>query len=299
MVTYKWGEIEGVSEGQIFARRTDLREAWIHRAPVAGIDGNSKVGCSSIVLNGGYVDDSDLGDEIVYTGHGGNDPNTKKQIADQNWDDPGNKALMISQLHGKPIRVTRGSKHKSEYSPEEGYRYGGIYYVTDYFEDIGTDGFRICRFRLVKADRPVRREEDEEEDNSSSEAEGHAETQRRQSTTMRIVRDTLLSKQVKEMYNFQCQVCLVRIAVRDVPYAEGAHIKPLGNPHNGEDKIDNLLCLCPNHHVMLDKGAFTIEKDYSLTGLTEKCPDKLSVHKDHEINSDNLNYHMGRIFIND
>ncbi len=61
MVTYKWGEVEGVSEGQIFARRTDLREAWIHRALVAGIDGNSKVGCSSIVLNGGYVDDFDLG----------------------------------------------------------------------------------------------------------------------------------------------------------------------------------------------------------------------------------------------
>ena len=99
MVTYKWGEIESVSEGQIFARRTYLREAWIHRAPVAGIDGNSKVGCSSIVLNGGYVDDFDLGDEIVYTGHGGNDPNTKKQIADQDWDDPGNKAAVPALIH--------------------------------------------------------------------------------------------------------------------------------------------------------------------------------------------------------
>ena len=38
---------------------------------------------SSIVLSGGYVDHEDLGDVIIYTGEGGRDPNTGRQIADQ------------------------------------------------------------------------------------------------------------------------------------------------------------------------------------------------------------------------
>jgi hypothetical protein len=38
---------------------------------------------TSIVLSGGYVDDLDEGDLIVYTGEGGRDPGTGRQIADQ------------------------------------------------------------------------------------------------------------------------------------------------------------------------------------------------------------------------
>lgn len=34
----------------------------------------------------GYEDDIDFGDFNIYTGHGGNDLNTKKQIADQSWE---------------------------------------------------------------------------------------------------------------------------------------------------------------------------------------------------------------------
>jgi putative restriction endonuclease len=35
---------------------------------------------SSIVLSGGYVDDEDLGDMIIYTGEGGRDAATGRQI---------------------------------------------------------------------------------------------------------------------------------------------------------------------------------------------------------------------------
>ena len=38
---------------------------------------------SSIVLSGDYVDDEDMGDVIIYTGEGGRDPNTGRQVADQ------------------------------------------------------------------------------------------------------------------------------------------------------------------------------------------------------------------------
>jgi predicted restriction endonuclease len=42
-------------------------------------------------------------------------------------------------------------------------------------------------------------------------------------------------------------------------YSEAAHIKPLGNPHDGPDKAGNLLVLCPNHHLQLDRGVISLE----------------------------------------
>jgi hypothetical protein len=30
---------------------------------------------------------------------------------------------------------------------------------------------------------------------------------------------------------------------------------------------DNILCLCPNHHVMFDAGSFSIAEDLTLLGL--------------------------------
>jgi len=42
------------------------------------------------------------------------------------------------------------------------------------------------------------------------------------------------------------------------PYAEGAHIRPLGGVRAGPDAPDNMLCLCANCHVRLDRGAIYI-----------------------------------------
>jgi predicted restriction endonuclease len=41
-------------------------------------------------------------------------------------------------------------------------------------------------------------------------------------------------------------------------YAEAHHIKPLGAPHNGPDVRANILCVCPNDHVLLDYGAIKL-----------------------------------------
>jgi putative restriction endonuclease len=71
-----FGEIEGISEGQWFEGRKEMMPTSFHRSWGAGIDGNGKEGTSAIVLSGGYEDDKDLGDEIIYTGAGGNDPNS-------------------------------------------------------------------------------------------------------------------------------------------------------------------------------------------------------------------------------
>jgi putative restriction endonuclease len=50
------------------------------------------------------------------------------------------------------------------------------------------------------------------------------------------------------------------------PYAEACHIKPLGRPHNGPDTPENILCLCPNCHVLFDEFALWINDDLSIEG---------------------------------
>ena len=65
------GEIAGISAGGEFVSRRELYDAGVHRALQAGIVGSASTGAESIVLSGGYVDDQDLGNEIIYSGDGG------------------------------------------------------------------------------------------------------------------------------------------------------------------------------------------------------------------------------------
>jgi predicted HNH restriction endonuclease len=76
---------------------------------------------------------------------------------------------------------------------------------------------------------------------------------RKLSITNRIVRDTLLSRRLKELIGSSCQLCETQIRISDgLYYSEAHHIKPLGFPHNGPDKKENILILCPNCHVKCD-----------------------------------------------
>ena len=95
---------------------------------------------------------------------------------------------------------------------------------------------------------------------------------------------------VKELYGFRCQVCGTRLETAAGPYAESAHIKPLGRPHNGPDVPENTLCLCPNHHVLFDGKAFSINEDLSLAGTEGR----LFVHPRHIIEKTWLHYHRSQ-----
>ena len=276
------GDIEGIEERYLFSSRKEMMPSSFHRVWTSGIDGNGKEGTAAIVLSGGYSDDADYGDKIIYTGAGGNKGG--KQVSDQSWTQPGNAGLVTSMDKGLPVRVIRGHKHKSEFSPKTGYLYAGLYSVVDAWEEKGKEGFKICRFRLVySGNNPERKSAEQIElDYSKNNKE------RREGTVIRVVRNTKKSGQIKELYNFQCQICELAIKTKNGFYAEGAHIKPLGGPHDGDDSIDNLLCLCPNHHVMFDKGTFSIADDLTLLGDVEG---KLTVHAKHYINSENFKYH--------
>ena len=91
------GDIPGIEPGAKFANRRALFDARVHRQLQAGIVGREETGAESRVLSGGYVDDEDHGSEIIYTGHGGRDPLTGKQISHQEFRAQ-NRALVVSRL---------------------------------------------------------------------------------------------------------------------------------------------------------------------------------------------------------
>lgn len=287
-----FGHIDGFNEGSTFANRIELSLAKVHRPRIAGISGSQNEGADSIVVSGGYEDDEDHGNIIIYTGHGGRDQDTGKQVTDQELI-RGNLALALNCKNGIPTRVIRGSHKGSIYGPEEGYRYDGLFRVEKYWKEKGISGFIVWRFRLRKIEGELEKqtnilhEEPDEYNSNKTKRAIRVETR-----IQRIIRDTKLSKKIKEKYKYTCQVCNTQIETTSGLYAEAAHIKPLGAPHNGPDSEDNLLCLCPNHHVMFDYGGFSILENFELIGLQGK----LNIIKSHKINKEYLKYHFEHFY---
>jgi putative restriction endonuclease len=117
-------------------------------------------------------------------------------------------------------------------------------------------------------------------------------TARRESTSSRLVRNAALATQVKELHGHACQVCETRLQYKRKPYSEAAHIRGLGSPHDGPDELPNLLCLCPNHHVLFDGLEIYIDVD----GIVKRTHGGGSVgslrrHADHQIDETYLQYH--------
>ena len=52
-----------------------------------------------------------------------------------------------------------------------------------------------------------------------------------------------------------------------------------------------MLCLCPNRHVMFDKGCFSIGDDFSLIGGLPDLPDAINMNSENEIDIFNLKCH--------
>lgn len=276
-----FGHVPGYPPGFLFENRAELAESGVHRHRQAGISGSQYEGAESVVLSGGYEDDVDEWDEVLYTGHGGRDAYTGKQVRDQpftGW----NRALAFSKQHGLPVRVIRGSRHGHPDSPPTGYRYDGLYIVDDYWREPGRSGFHIWRFRMFKLP------------GGSSFGETVAEppaeysaAPRRETTTSRPTRDVSKAERVKRIHDYRCQMCGTSLDCLAGPYAEAAHIRPLGSPHNGPDILDNLLCLCPNHHVLFDNGGVTVSQDLSLVGEEGR----LNTNPRHKISAEHLRYH--------
>ncbi|MFH9420529.1 YDG/SRA domain-containing protein [Streptomyces sp. NPDC017529] len=249
-----------VQIGDTFSKRRTLARARVHRPNQAGICGTAPKGAESIVVSGGYEDDEDYGDEIIYTGQGGRDEVTKKQVMDQELT-LGNAALVTSFATGIPVRVIRGSSGDSQHSPASGLRYDGLYRVEEYWSQRGASGFRVWRYRLRAVETYVTRDKAAATNISRSAPTGSTNPARRETKTQRVVRSTAIADYVKKLHDYTCQVCGLRIETPTGAYAEAAHIRPLGRPHDGPDEVSNVLCLCPNHHVAFDLGMLTIHDD--------------------------------------
>lgn len=108
----------------------------------------------------------------------------------------------------------------------------------------------------------------------------------------RIIRDTKKAGLVKKIYRDTCQVCNTRLSVGDKQYySEGAHVRPLGRPHDSPDLEGNILCLCPNCHVQFDRYQFSIDSDsLALIGRTGR----LTLLEGHGLKSEFLDYHRNQ-----
>jgi putative restriction endonuclease len=243
-------------------------------------------------MPGVNADDVDHGDEVIYTGHGGRNANTGRQESDQKLEQ-GNLGLAVCCDQGLPVRVCRGPKVEAPYGTEAGYRYDGLYRVEEYWHDVGQDGFRIWRFRLraIPGEATVFGPAGPTQPPSPPPppAPSPGTPARVPTTTLRIVRDTALSATIKAAHDCRCQVCDIQLKVPSGFYAEAAHVQPLGAPHNGPDISGNVLCLCPNHHVLFDKG--TIWIDSSLTVQPLGTP--LKRPEVHPVDAKYTAYHAG------
>ena len=284
----EFGEIPGIQEGDVFQTYKDMNRVKIHTPTNAGISGSQNEGAESIVISGGYEDDQDFGDEIIYTGSGGQD-GSGKQIGDQTLT-RSNKALAKNEIDGLPVRVIRGAHKGNPFAPASGYRYDGLYRVDSHWSETGKSGFKMYRFRLLKLNNALPPKVQTKSASVDLEKKYGSENPKRATQTVqRVIRDSKLGRQLKKLYDYKCQVCGLQIETDAGFYAEAAHIKPVGKPHVGPDLIENLLCLCPNHHLMLDKGVFFVNEDMTLDGITGS----LQIHKSHKISPEFIAYHRG------
>jgi putative restriction endonuclease len=254
------GPIPGVPEGASFANRRVLAQSGVHRQIMMGIAWGANGGpAESVVVSGGYEDDEDWGDTLLYTGMGGND-GAGRQVRDQALD-RGNLALVRSLEWRTPVRVIRGANHDSSHSPASGLRYDGLYRVSDAFYEPGRSGFRVWRY-VLERERPMAAPQPW----------------------------TPPQRSVIELYEASCQVCGQAVRTRIGRSAVPWHIVPTHKPHDGQDVLSNLLCLCPNHAVELGVGAITVAADGRLTG----APGTLRVHRHHPIDPEALRYRAQR-----
>lgn len=114
---------------------------------------------------------------------------------------------------------------------------------------------------------------------------GNEEPDRSISTIYRVLRDTKLSRQLKMIHQDRCQICDSTIKLKSgKTYSEAHHIKPLGSEHCGPDVAENIIILCPNHHVMCDYGAIKL----NASNLRSK--------KGHKVSIEYIKYHNQNIY---
>ena len=145
------GPVPGVNVGDCYFYRNEILVVGLHNQVQAGIAWIGKKNeslCTSVVASGGYEDDEDNGDTLVYTGQGGNNyAGDKRQGYDQK-PEKGNLALLNSWKQKTPVRVIRGHSNIANSPSGKVYSYDGLYMVEDAKVEAGAAGFNVFKFFL-------------------------------------------------------------------------------------------------------------------------------------------------------
>lgn len=149
------GVTPGVEVGDIFFFRMEMCLAGLHAQSMAGIDYMFVKGgleeepvAVSIVSSGGYDDDADDADVLIYSGQGGNVNRKDKQVADQKLE-RGNLALDRSFHRANEVRVIRGVK--DVVNPlSKVYVYDGLYTIQESWTEKGKSGCNMFKYKLVR-----------------------------------------------------------------------------------------------------------------------------------------------------
>ncbi|MBA0631320.1 hypothetical protein Godav_000203 [Gossypium davidsonii] len=148
------GVVPGVEIGDIFFFRMELILIGLHSQSMAGIDfmpmkadiEGERVAIS-IVSSGGYEDNAEDPDVLVYTGQGGN-ASADKEASDQKLV-RGNLALERSLHRANEVRVIRGFKDATHQTSKV-YVYDGLYKVQESWMEKGKTGCNMFKYKLVR-----------------------------------------------------------------------------------------------------------------------------------------------------
>ncbi|XP_010531690.1 PREDICTED: histone-lysine N-methyltransferase, H3 lysine-9 specific SUVH6-like [Tarenaya hassleriana] len=148
------GSVPGVEIGDEFQYRMELNMIGLHRPSQGGIDYVKEGGelyATSIVASGGYDDELDNSNVLIYTGQGGNVMNGGKDPENQKLE-RGNLALANSAHRRNPVRVIRGNQKVADSSEAKGraYVYDGLYIVEKYWQETGPHGKLVFKYKLQR-----------------------------------------------------------------------------------------------------------------------------------------------------
>ncbi|KAL2228069.1 histone-lysine N-methyltransferase, H3 lysine-9 specific SUVH1-like [Sesamum indicum] len=152
--TKRIGHVPGVEIGDIFFFRMELCLVGLHAPSMAGIDYMSvKITMDeepvavSIVSSGGYDDDGDDCDVLIYSGQGGVQ-RRDGQMFDQKLE-RGNLALEKSLHRANDVRVVRGIKDIAG-SNGKIYVYDGLYKIQESWVEKNKSGCNVFKYKLVR-----------------------------------------------------------------------------------------------------------------------------------------------------
>jgi len=92
----------------------------------------------------------------------------------------------------------------------------------------------------------------------------------------RPFRDVAFTRNVRAIYDFTCAMTgLKLINSGGRAEVEAAHIRPVGNDHNGPDSVRNGISLSRSIHWMFDRGLLSLTDEYEILMVRKLMPDPI------------------------